>query len=140
MTMLKDPETETTINQEIINLTPAAADAVRDLLVSREAEDHALRVFVQGGGCSGLQYGMALDPNTREEDTVVECHGVKVLVDEVSIKYIFGSTIDYVQDIMGSGFKVNNPNAMAACGCGNSFNTGAENTPENPPPGCSGCG
>jgi iron-sulfur cluster assembly accessory protein len=106
-----------------INLTQPAAEAVRDLLAKRNLENYALRVFVQGGGCSGFQYGMALDNNFREEDAVFENHGVKVLIDEVSINYLNGATIDYVDELMGSGFKIENPNAVSACGCGSSFRT-----------------
>lgn len=121
---------------EVISLTPSAADAVRDLFAKRELEGYALRVFVQGGGCSGFQYGMALENNIREQDTVVKCHGVDVVVDEVSIQYISGSTVDYVEDVMGSGFKVENPNAMSACGCGSSFQTKDGGGSAG---GCSGC-
>jgi iron-sulfur cluster assembly accessory protein len=106
-----------------ITLTPAAADVVRDLLVKRNLEGHALRVFVSGGGCSGFQYGMALEGNVRESDLVFEHNGVKVVVDEISIDYLAGSTIDYVDELMGSGFKIENPNAVTSCGCGNSFRT-----------------
>lgn len=106
-----------------ISLTPSAADAVRDLFAKRELEGYALRVFVQGGGCSGYQYGMALENNIREQDTIFESHGVNVVVDEVSIQHISGSTVDYVEDVMGSGFKVENPNAVSGCGCGSSFQT-----------------
>jgi iron-sulfur cluster assembly protein len=106
-----------------INLTQAAAEAVRDLLAKRNLEDYALRVFVQGGGCSGFQYGMALDNNFRDEDAVFENYGIRVLVDEVSINYLNGATIDYVDELMGSGFKIENPNAVASCGCGSSFRT-----------------
>jgi iron-sulfur cluster assembly accessory protein len=106
-----------------ITLTQAAAEAVQDLLAKRSLENYALRVFVQGGGCSGFQYGMALDNNFREEDAVFENHGVKVLIDEVSINYLNGATIDYVDELMGSGFKIENPNAVSACGCGSSFRT-----------------
>ncbi len=119
--------TETVLQEttkvDVISLTPAAADAVRDLFAKRELEGYALRVFVQGGGCSGFQYGMALENNFREQDTVVTSNGVDVVVDEVSIQYLAGSTVDYVEDVMGSGFKVENPNAMASCGCGSSFRT-----------------
>ena len=112
---------QTQTNQ--INLTQSAAEAVRDLLAKRNLEDYALRVFVQGGGCSGFQYGMALDNNFREEDAVFENHGIKLIVDEVSINYLNGATIDYVDELMGSGFKIENPNAVASCGCGSSFRT-----------------
>ena len=86
---------------ETITLTPAAADAVRDLMEKRELEGYGLRVYIQGGGCSGYQYGMALDDNFRDEDLVLDCHGVKVVVDEVSIDYMRGSTVDFVDDLMG---------------------------------------
>ena len=106
-----------------ITLTTAAAEAVRDLLNKRNLEGYALRVFVQGGGCSGFQYGMALEGKIREQDLTFDHHGVKVVVDEVSINYLDGATIDYVDEIMGSGFKIENPNAVSACGCGSSFRT-----------------
>ncbi len=109
------------VEVKTVDLTVAAAEAVQDLLRKRELEDYALRVFVQGGGCSGFQYGMALEGKTRAEDVVVEQHGVKVVIDEVSIEYMRGASIDYIEDVMGSGFKIDNPNAMAACGCGSSF-------------------
>ena len=125
---------------ETITLTPAAADAVRDLLEKRELDGYGLRIYVQGGGCSGYQYGMALDNNFRDEDLVTEFHGVKVVVDEVSINYMRGATIDYVEDIMGSGFKVENPNAVASCGCGSSFRTQDGEAPQGSAGGCSGCG
>ena len=125
-------------NVETVSLTPSAANAVQDLLAKRELEGYALRVYIQGGGCSGFQYGMALDNNFREEDIVTECHGVQVVVDEVSIQYMRGASIDYVEDLMGSGFKVENPNAVASCGCGSSFRTQDGEAPQGA--GCSGCG
>lgn len=109
-----------------ITLTSAAADAVRELLAKRNLEGYALRIFVSGGGCSGYQYGMALEGNVRDSDLVYEQHDVKLVVDEVSINYLRGSTVDYVDEIMGSGFKIDNPNAVASCGCGSSFRTKEE--------------
>ena len=106
-----------------VNLTPSAVQAVRDLLTKRNLEGYALRVFVSGGGCSGFQYGMALEGNVRENDLSFEHDGVKVVVDEISIDYLRGATVDYVDDIMGSGFKIDNPNAISSCGCGSSFRT-----------------
>lgn len=125
---------------ETISLTTAAADAVRDLLTKRELEGYGLRVFIKGGGCSGYQYGMALDNNFRDEDLITDCHGVKVIVDEVSIDYLRGSTVDFVDDLMGSGFKVDNPNAVASCGCGSSFRTQDGEAPQGQAGGCSSCG
>lgn len=106
-----------------IDLTPAAADAVQDLLAKRELGDMALRVFVSGGGCSGFQYGMALEDNIRDTDIVTEQHGVKLVIDEISINYLNGAKVDYVDEVMGSGFKIENPNAVSTCGCGSSFKT-----------------
>jgi iron-sulfur cluster assembly protein len=108
---------------ELITLTPAAVEAVRDLLQKRNLEGYALRVFVSGGGCSGFQYGMALEGNIREQDLTAEFDGVKVVVDEISIDYLRGATVDYIESVMGSGFKIENPNAVASCGCGSSFRT-----------------
>jgi iron-sulfur cluster assembly accessory protein len=131
MVLVEQTQTET------IALTPSAAEAVRDLLSKRDLEGYALRVFIKGGGCSGYQYGMALDNNFRDEDLVTDCHGVKVIVDEVSINYLRGATVDFVEDVMGSGFKVDNPNAVASCGCGSSFRTQDGDASEGG--GCSSC-
>ena len=111
------------VQTEFVTLTPAAAQAVKDLLAKRNLEGYALRVFVQGGGCSGFQYGMALENNIRDADLTGEFENVQVVVDEISIDYLRGATIDYVDDVMGSGFKIENPNAVSACGCGSSFRT-----------------
>jgi len=112
-------------NLEQITLTESAAQAVKELLTKRELldQDYALRVFVQGGGCSGFQYGMALDNRILSNDMVLDQHGVKMLVDEMSLTYLKGATVDYVDELMGSGFKITNPNAVASCGCGHSFRT-----------------
>ncbi len=106
----------------IINMTPAAVDKVRELLAQENDPSLALRVFVAGGGCSGLQYGMTLDEE-QEGDAVIPIRGFNVLVDEMSMGYIDGSEIDYVDSLMGAGFTVNNPNAVSSCGCGHSFKT-----------------
>lgn len=121
--MLADNPSLEQINVEGINLTPAAAQAVTDLLQKRNLEGYALRVFVQGGGCSGFQYGMALDNNIRDADLKFAYHGVQVIVDEVSIDYLRGATVDFEDNLMGGGFKIENPNAVSACGCGSSFRT-----------------
>jgi iron-sulfur cluster assembly protein len=119
-----------------INLTAAAADAVQELLAKRDLSDLALRVFVSGGGCSGFQYGMALEDNIRETDIVTEQHGVKLVIDDISINYLDGATVDYVDEVMGSGFKIENPNAVSTCGCGSSFKTSGEQA-ANTAGGCS---
>jgi len=124
---------------DFITLTPSAVQAVKDLMEKRNLEGYALRIYVSGGGCSGLQYGMALDNNFRELDYSYEIDGVKAIVDEVSIQYISGATIDFVDDIMGSGFKIENPNASASCGCGSSFRTSNETNGQMNSGGCSSC-
>lgn len=106
----------------ILSITPTAAEKVRELLVQENDPSLALRIFVAGGGCSGLQYGMTLDEE-QDGDTVVEQSGIKVLVDEMSLGYINNSQVDYVDSLMGAGFTVNNPNAVSSCGCGHSFKT-----------------
>lgn len=121
-----------------ITITASAANAVRELLEKRNLDGYALRVFVSGGGCSGYQYGMALEGNVRETDLVYEQHDVKVVVDEVSIDYLKGATVDFVDELMGSGFKIDNPNAVAACGCGSSFRTKEEAHTSHNGGGC-GC-
>ena len=88
------------VQTDQITLMPAAAQAVKDLIAKRNLTDYALRIFVSGGGCSGFQYGMALDNNIRPEDLSYEMHGVKLIVDEVSIEYLKGASIDYVEDLM----------------------------------------
>jgi len=122
-----------------VTLTPAAAQAVLDLLEKRNLTGYALRVFVSGGGCSGFQYGMALEDHIRESDLIYEMNGVKLVVDEISINYLSGATVDYVDGLMGSGFKIENPNAVAACGCGNSFRTKESGDASDAQGGC-GCG
>ena len=110
-----------------IDLTDNAAQEVRDILEQQgNPEGVALRIYVAGGGCSGLQYGMALDENIEEGDQFFEDKGVAIVIDAMSLKYIAGSTVDYVTTAMGGGFKVENPNATKSCGCGSSFSTGEE--------------
>lgn len=106
-----------------LTLTDGAAEVVKDLISQQERDDLALRVYVSGGGCSGLQYGMALDENIEQDDQVFESNGVRVVVDAVSLRYISGSTVDYITTGVGGGFKVENPNASGGCGCGSSFST-----------------
>ena len=110
------------VETSILTITSAAGDKVRELLEQENDPSLALRIFVAGGGCSGLQYGMTLDEE-QEGDTVIALEGVKVLVDEMSLGYISGSEVDYVDSLMGAGFTVNNPNAVSSCGCGHSFKT-----------------
>jgi iron-sulfur cluster assembly protein len=107
---------------DVISVTPVAAEKVRELLKQENDPTLGLRIFVAGGGCSGLQYGMTLDEE-QEGDTSISMGDFKIFVDEMSIQYISGSEVDYVDSLMGAGFTVNNPNAVSTCGCGHSFKT-----------------
>ncbi len=107
----------------LVNITERAAEKARALLEARELPNGALRVFVAGGGCSGYQYGMALARSSEEDDIVIEQFGVRILVDPESARYLEGAEIDYVDDIMKSGFSIYNPNAVKSCACGSSFQT-----------------
>jgi iron-sulfur cluster assembly protein len=106
---------------ETIHITDAALEVVRNLLTQKNVPDHGLRVFVAGGGCSGMQYGMALEADARSYDHVISREGVKIFVDPTSMMYLNDATIDYEDSIMGGGFKIENPNAASSCGCGYSF-------------------
>lgn len=113
---------QTGVETSIVGMTPTAVEKVRELLTQENDPSLGLRIFVAGGGCSGLQYGMTLDEE-QDGDTVIMQEGFKVLVDEMSVGYITGSEVDYVDSLMGAGFTVNNPNAVSSCGCGHSFKT-----------------
>ena len=103
--------------------TDAAAAKVSELILEESNPNLKLRVFVQGGGCSGFQYGFTFDENLEEGDTRVENGGVTLLIDPMSIQYLAGAEIDYKEDIEGAQFVIRNPNATTTCGCGSSFNT-----------------
>jgi len=119
----------------MITLTERAASELSGLINEQKA-GAALRVWVAGGGCSGLQYGMALDDNAPEEDDkVFEQSGIKIFIDGLSLNYMEGASVDYVDDTLGGGFKIENPNATSSCGCGNSFKTEGSSGG-----GCGSCG
>jgi iron-sulfur cluster assembly protein len=107
----------------IVTITDKAAEKASALLKDKGIEGGALRVFVVGGGCSGYQYGMAIAQGSEEGDIVIEHGGVTVLVDPESAPLMTGAEIDYVEDIMKSGFTIFNPNAVKGCACGSSFQT-----------------
>jgi iron-sulfur cluster assembly protein len=111
----------------MITITDNGADKVREFLSAQGADiaTAGLRVGVRGGGCSGFQYNLAFDEQ-RDGDAVFEDHGLKLLVDRPSLPYVAGSIIDYVDSMQGAGFQVNNPNVVAACGCGSSFRVADE--------------
>ena len=125
MTMALAQQTQTAVQVEssVLTVTPAAVAIIKDLLEQREIPDHALRVFVTGGGCSGMQYGMAFQEAPEVGDSVVSADGVRLLVDPTSMMYLRGATIDYVDTLIGGGFRIDNPNALSSCGCGHSFNS-----------------
>jgi len=109
----------------VITLTEAAADQLQKLLEEKGLEDYSLRVFVSGGGCSGLQYGMTFADAPMDGDQVFDDQKVKLIVDSGSLMYLMGAEIDYVDSLMGGGFRIENPNAVQSCGCGSSFRTSA---------------
>jgi iron-sulfur cluster assembly accessory protein len=112
---------ETTIAENLITLTEKAAAQIKKLLAdSEENKDKALRVYVEAGGCSGFQYGMAFDAR-QPDDVAIEANGVGIIVDAMSANYLKGATIDYSDGLQGTGFRVINPNAQRSCGCGKSF-------------------
>ena len=121
--------------ESIVSLTPAAAAKIRGLMATEE-DVSVLRVAIEGGGCSGFQYGLGFDRGAQEGDFEFEQEGVKVVVDPFSAPYLMGATVDYLETIQESGFKIDNPNAVSSCGSGHSFQVedGAE------PAEVGGCG
>jgi iron-sulfur cluster assembly protein len=110
----------------MVTLTDIAAEKVRDFMQGQSAVGEVgLRVGVRGGGCSGFQYALALDEQ-REDDHVFDSSGIRVLVDPASLRYVEGSTVDFTESFMGSGFEVSNPNVVSSCGCGSSFRVAEE--------------
>ncbi len=109
--------------EKMLTITASAINKVRDLLIEEKLPSNsALRMFVQGGGCSGYQYGFAFDEEIAEDDFVTENEGVKVVVDMISSQYLQGATLDYKEEKFNSQFVISNPNAKSTCGCGSSFN------------------
>lgn len=135
--------TETTVEQQV-TLTDRASSEIKALLEEQAKPNAALRVWVAGGGCSGLSYGMAIDDAEAEEgDEVLTDKGVKIYIDTMSLRYMTGSIVDYVDDSLGGGFKIENPKAVKSCGCGSSFSTdeeGIEGLDTRAGGGCGSCG
>ena len=105
----------------MINVTETAASKITELLAEEQKDGSGLRVFVQGGGCSGFQYGLMIEEGGGDADQVFESNGVRLFVDPVSISYLKGAEVDFVDTVTGGGFTIKNPNATSTCGCGSSF-------------------
>jgi len=109
--------------QKLITVTPKAAEKIVEFMKEESDNPEYLRVYVQGGGCSGLSYGMGFEKAPEEDDLVLEESGVKLVVDSYSVDHLKGANVDYIESLMGSGFKINNPNVTKSCSCGHSFST-----------------
>lgn len=107
----------------MITVTPLAAEKINELLSEEEKAGAGLRVFVQGGGCSGFQYGLMIEEDgaSPDSDKVIESNGVTLFVDPISVRYLKGAEVDFVDNLAGGGFTIRNPNAKTTCGCGSSF-------------------
>jgi len=104
-----------------ISITENAATKVRELLHAQDLDGQSLRIYIQGGGCSGFQYGFNFEEGSASDDAVLEHEGVRVVVDPMSYQYLLGAEVDYREDLEGARFVINNPNATTTCGCGASF-------------------
>jgi iron-sulfur cluster assembly accessory protein len=120
----KTPDAEAVTTNPMVQMTPLAAEKLTALLAEKNLSNYGLRVFVSGGGCSGFQYGMGFENTTEEGDFVFESNGVRVYLDSASAMYLEGATVDYVDSLMGGGFRIENPNAASTCSCGQSFSAG----------------
>ena len=121
-----------TSEKQVIILTEAAAFQVKEMMAHNEEEHASLRVAVKGGGCSGLSYGMAFDNEVNEDDFTDNQHGIRILVSKEDAGILQGTKIDFKQSLMGGGFTIDNPNALASCGCGTSFKAAARPAEEQP--------
>lgn len=122
--MIEVAETTTLVSGPVA-VTDAAAGKIQALLAEEQKNDAGLRVFVQGGGCSGFQYGLMIEEGSgdAEADRIFESNGIKLFVDPISVRYLAGAEVDFVDNLMGGGFTIRNPNAKSTCGCGQSFGT-----------------
>jgi iron-sulfur cluster assembly accessory protein len=125
--------------EQLVSLTPAAAEKIRTLM-AEESDVSVLRVAIEGGGCSGFQYGLGFDRDAQEGDHEFECEGVRVVVDPFSVPYLTGARVDYLETIQESGFKIDNPNAVSSCGCGHSFQVAEGEEPAEGAAGACGSG
>ena len=109
--------------QKLVTITSKAAEKIKEFMIEEKEKPEFLRIYVQGGGCSGLSYGMGFEKEAEEDDLVIEENGVKVIIDSMSQDHLKGANVDYIESLMGSGFKINNPNVTKSCSCGSSFST-----------------
>lgn len=116
----------------MVNISEAAGDKIQEMLAAEETPNLFLRIGVQEGGCSGFSYGMGFDDEKHDDDQELDVRGLKVVVDAESSKYLNGLEIDWKESAMGGGFTINNPNAVATCGCGSSFRTATAAGKPNP--------
>ncbi|MBT3337122.1 MAG: iron-sulfur cluster assembly accessory protein [Anaerolineae bacterium] len=128
------------IAEEVLSISPEAIQAVQDIMTEKKMDGHALRIYVAGSSCSGVQFGMALDDNINDTDTTIEASGLNIVVDHQSLEYARGATIEFVTDPeKGTGFVISNPNAQGGCGCGNSESKSEGESCGSGDGGC-GCG
>lgn len=122
-----------------VEIDEVAAEQFKQHLADNgiDTQSAHMRLYVAGGGCSGLQYGLVVEEEIEDDDSIVVSNGVKILVDPISAKYVNGSIIKYVDDVLGGGFKVENPNAVGSCGCNNSFSVADDEHSSDH--GCNGC-
>ena len=121
-TQSQNPTTSPAVAPSVITVTEAAASKIKELLAEENKADSGLRVFVQGGGCSGFQYGLMIEESGGVGDQTYDSNGIRLYVDPVSLSYLKGAEVDFVDTITGGGFTIKNPNATSTCGCGSSFN------------------
>ncbi len=120
------------IEKQVVILTEAASFQVKEMMAHNEEDNASLRVAVKGGGCSGLSYGMAFDNEVNEDDFTDNQHGIRIIVSKEDAGILQGTKIDFKQSLMGGGFTIDNPNALASCGCGSSFKAAARPAVEQP--------
>lgn len=128
------------VAQPLVDVRASAAERLSAMMREKALEGYGLRVFVSGGGCSGLQYGMTFDNESREGDADYSVNGLRVMVDPISARYLRGAAIEYNDDLLGGGFKIDNPNAVSACGCGHSFRTRDDGEADDDASYGGGCG
>jgi iron-sulfur cluster assembly accessory protein len=120
--------TITNLAESVINVSSTAASKIAELLAEENKQESGLRVFVQGGGCSGFQYGLMIEESPADTDQVFQSNGVRLYVDPISVRYLKGAEVDFVDNVAGGGFTIRNPNAVSTCGCGQSFTVDGESS------------